>query len=82
MESLKEVHSTPMGPEDELDGDGNVEFLCEIFLGGSDKKDEEQFMTKYQIQQIYKEHGMEETFEILEKWNQEIEDSQVSHYEQ
>lgn len=39
-------------------------------------------MTKYQIEQIYKEHGMEETFEILEKWNQEIEESQVSHYEQ
>lgn len=66
MESLKEVHSTPTG--EEMDGDGNIEFLCEIFLGGSDKEEEEQFMTKYQIEQIYKEHGMEETFEILEKW--------------
>ena len=52
MESLKEEHSTPTG--EEMDGDGNIEFLCEIFLGGSDKEEEEQFMTKYQIEQIYK----------------------------
>ena len=65
MESLKEVHSTPTG--EEMDCDGNIEFLCEIFLSSDQEK--EQFMTKYQIEQIYKEHGMEETFEILEKWN-------------
>ena len=44
MESLKEVHSTPTG--EEIDSDGNIEFLCEIFLKDSDKPEEEQFFTK------------------------------------